>query len=553
MSSELEEEIKSLREHLRRKAVVELKQVGALRQQLQTTVGRLDTLEKDIRRDMSKAQVSGVSSMRQELLAALEDVEKLDNELDDGRPCDCSTWVVRKPIMCTQPWTRGKCWFQCCKRGSANPHTRAASLVDLASSLESQGQPHHRTAPAGHCQPAAAMRYIHSIQSNASQCNNKLEFQFTGSGVGADMMMLLLALHRAMLLGRPLAWSADWWWTTDGFLDSFDIFPPLSACQSPRASTLHLHRERADSSIPESQQGIDLCYGYGNCAWASQLPEPFSRCGIVWWFSQLATALIRPSHAAISAIWPNASLPFLRRGGTYIPYKSSLLWMLRHSVLNDLPAQYKGFHFRRGDACLEKVKGFRPPCPSDEQIRAQLQAIRAPAMVVTDSAAVKHIAREACGLHCQISSTDVYSLGTSLSKKHHKSTIEFRRDLNRTQVLIGTVRDISLLALSSEIHASFYSNFPRIAYLLGQPSSYTSSDALWCPFVYCRVGYASDPNICTPRWHELERGTMRGLPEVALDGIHQARRDWVRAVRTTGESECKLEVMRAVSRMPKVY
>ena len=67
MSSELEEEIKSLREHLRRKAVVELKQVGALRQKLQTTVGRLDTLEKDIRRDMSKAQVSGVSSMRQEL------------------------------------------------------------------------------------------------------------------------------------------------------------------------------------------------------------------------------------------------------------------------------------------------------------------------------------------------------------------------------------------------------------------------------------------------------------------------------------------------------
>ena len=209
---------------------------------------------------------------------------------------------------------------------------------------------------------------------------------------------------------------------------------------------------------------------------------------------------------------------------------------------------------------------------NDTHIAQRLKHLNGrPAIVITDSEHARSLAARTCR-QCVVSNTKLEHY-TPATKEEGSSqdnsrirkgsnTIEYSSEVNRTQVLLDTLRDLLLLSMATEVHGSFYSNVPRLAYLLQDPltqAPYTTFDGLFCPFSWCRVGYSDDQRACGNRYRALERGVcaaacgnLPNVTEVPLDRVHPARRAWIRAVRLN-LTDCKAVIHEAARQSPKVY
>ena len=492
-----------------------------------------------------------------------------------SQSCSCN-WVTRDRCLTREArHSQNLCYATCCRywwlRTQTKPITlynfssipdaeRAAPLSDVSEALAKlQKRARVRVTDAddeARCQPAAMLQYIHSVQQpmNATGCHRAVRHTLGGHGITLDAMQLILALHYALLQGRPLVWSSEWIWTLGSKLDAFDIFPALGPC-----------REHATQ---EMLGGVSFCFGYGTCEWASRLPAPFRGCSVMRWFSSLAMAVLRLSRAALETVWPGVRWPS--------KYAEPLNALVRQHVHPELPRDdLVGMHFRFGDACLRGPQAYRPACMNDTHIVQRLKHLNGrPAVVITDSEHARSLAARKCR-QCVVSNTNLehYTPATKVDGSHQSkaskhriregsNTIEYSSEVNRTQVLLDTLRDLLLLSMATEVHGSFYSNVPRLAYLLQDPLTqgpYTTFDGLFCPFSMCRVGYSDDPRACGNRYRALERGvctaacgSLPNATEVPLDRVHPARRAWIRAVRLN-LTECQAEIHEAARQSPKVY
>ena len=76
------------------------------------------------------------------------------------------------------------------------------------------------------------------------------------------------------------------------------------------------------------------------------------------------------------------------------------------------------------------------------------------------------------------------------------------RDFDPSEMLYETVLDLGLAAQASGSHiGSFYSNFARLALLLGGGNNptleYVSFDGRWCPFLMCNAGRTGVQQLCS--------------------------------------------------------
>jgi len=239
------------------------------------------------------------------------------------------------------------------------------------------------------------------------------------------------------------------------------------------------------------------------------IPQEFRPKSLAWWWRQLATVIIQPSESLLSSIRRIPALaqsPIMNTDAFYEGEKGFL------GSLFD----FRGFrrpliamHIRRGDACRLQ----RPSCLDVQQILDMLHKEKlsfGTILLATDSAKmVAEVSEKSKGsFHGRVIAFNIdrsiYEEFIKNDRLIYEQSEKFRNKmLNSSDLALESLLDLALLS-QGDIHVgSFYSNFIRMAMNLShrnQDLRYITTDAKWCPFERCSIGYAGKQYQCE-RWH----------------------------------------------------
>jgi len=309
--------------------------------------------------------------------------------------------------------------------------------------------------------------------------------------------------RKSLVVGRSIE---DAWHWLDGLPGATlgSIFTP-SACQLRLQQPDQIGRLRAldaaarnGSSFSGAAQALGLGVHAFDTASAvraisrgltmSEMPAPFRKHGLLWWFQVLATYLLRvrgplakqmQRHPAFQAL-----LSRLNVGGdasTTVQHQwlassqAALQSVVRHSTLNELgwypSATFDAaLHVRMGDACGPRARrnqGIVRKCVPT--LRAGLEPLLAHGVIprggrlflATDS---QSIVDEAAAVAASLP-FEVHYLNISRQKYDNEAWIELASAKERTRgaILEETILDLLLLSRARYIAGSMYGNMPRLA------------------------------------------------------------------------------------------
>lgn len=128
-----------------------------------------------------------------------------------------------------------------------------------------------------------------------------------------------------------------------------------------------------------------------------------------------------------------------------------------------------------------------------------------------------------------------------------------KREWNRSAVFDEYVIDALRLSRANHISASFFSNVPRWIWLMTNHTTYSSTDALFCPFHMCNHGRVDEWSCSHPEYMSgSELGTLRNSGAQTIEDVPPAMmpapvRHWVAAVTVPPANESTQACMARLS------
>jgi len=418
-----------------------------------------------------------------------------------------------------------------------------------------------------------ASNYIKSIQSQ--ECDYKTTkvavLLIRKAGFGNEINRIFYGYHEALSLGLPLVVATEYIneLRRSSFVElrRYQLFQDVvrpSGCQKKLAGG---GEEGGQTKIAHMKDISETFKHYVFVAASREqmkpIPKRFSRLGPFVWMRLIAKIIFQPSLALVTASARGAGLrsDALDHLQSTVPnenqqQQSQLLhhlaegnrrhlyeiWKQQHStgssttVMDRFSRQYLGMHIRIGDSCsmvqCHELKRHDRPRHCVRELEPYLDVLirrgirRGDIYIATDSAEVQQAVYDFNSARALKGSTKYAGFrlfSTSMNRSRYAENpdqmIEFKKRIDPDAVLEELIIEISMLAGSTSVLGSFYSNVPRLAMALGNQPRYMSLDSRWCFQMGCPIWERNKNSHQTfAREHSFQDGSLLYLETAASWG-----------------------------------